>query len=69
MGVRVELKESESIVKAMQRLRKLQYYHIGWKDLRQPNRFVPLTEIRRKKARRKLILSWIRSGITPSILN
>jgi ribosomal protein S21 len=58
MGVRVEVEEGESVGKAMRRLKKLQRYQLGWKWDKRVYHFVPLTEIRRKKAWKKLVLSW-----------
>ena len=51
MGVRVEVEDGEPIRKAMQRLRKLSRYQLGWKSaLNGPTHFIPQPEIRRKKA-------------------
>ena len=58
MGVRVEVEDGESIGKAMRRLRKAIRYQLGWKAaLNGPTHFIPQTEVRRKKAWKKLVMS------------
>jgi ribosomal protein S21 len=59
MGVRVEVREGEQIGQAVRRLKKSIRYQLGWKTaLLRPDHFVPQSEVRRKKAWKKLVASW-----------
>jgi hypothetical protein len=53
MGVRVELEPGERVSSSMRRLEKMKRYQLGYKAVLLKDYFVPLGEIRRKKAWRK----------------